>query len=50
MHFMAKKDRNISCIGSAELDVATIPNATFSLIELKLSNCSDPRGKLKLQI
>lgn len=50
LHFLAKKDRNISCIGSTELYVGNLPSQPYSLIELKLDNCQDPKAKLKLQI
>lgn len=50
LHFMSKKDRNISCIGSAELDIATLPNQPLTVYELKLDNCNDPKARLKLEI
>lgn len=50
LHFLAKKERNISCIGSAEIDVAALPNQPYSMLEVKLENCTDPKAKIKLEV
>lgn len=50
LHFLVTKDRNISCIGSTELDVAVLSNQPSSMIEIGLNNCSDPKARIKIQI
>jgi hypothetical protein len=37
-------------IGSTDLHVASLPSQPYSLFEVKLDNCSDPKAKLKLEI
>jgi hypothetical protein len=48
MQFISKKERDISCIGSTEIDLALLPNKPYSVVEFKLDNCKDPRARLKL--
>ena len=50
MHFMNKKERNVTCIGTAELDLARLPNQPYSLIEFPLHNSMYPHSKTKIEI
>lgn len=50
MHFMRKKDRAFTCIGSAEIDVATLPSTPCSVLEYPLHNSIYPQSSMKLEV
>jgi hypothetical protein len=50
LNFFNRNDRNACLIGSTDLDLATLPTHPYTLLELKLDNCSDPKARLKLEI
>ena len=50
MHFMSKKEKSISCIGSVDIDVATLPSSSHSVLEYPLNNSIYPNSKIKVEV
>lgn len=47
---MEKRNRTISCIGSAEVDLATVPSQPVTKINCPLSNSVYPHSQLTLEL
>ena len=47
---MNRREKNVTCIGSTELDVATLPLQPYSVIECPLSNSLYPHSTTRIEV